>query len=97
MASRYRLVMLLWAMQFVNYLDRINISVAAPTMMKSLSIDLEPRGVTTLLLHPGWVQTDMGGPNALISAEETLLARFTPPRRGPGLYASRSGPRPARR
>ena len=40
--------------------------------VKSLSIDLEPRGVTTLLLHPGWVQTDMGGPNALISAEESI-------------------------
>jgi NAD(P)-dependent dehydrogenase (short-subunit alcohol dehydrogenase family) len=40
--------------------------------VKSLSIDLEPRGVTILLLHPGWVQTDMGGPNALISAEQSV-------------------------
>jgi NAD(P)-dependent dehydrogenase (short-subunit alcohol dehydrogenase family) len=40
--------------------------------VKSLSIDLEPQGVTTLLLHPGWVQTDMGGPNAQISPEQSV-------------------------
>ena len=33
--------------------------------------DAKERGVAVLSLHPGWVQTDMGGPNAHITVEES--------------------------
>ncbi|ELA9310653.1 SDR family oxidoreductase [Vibrio parahaemolyticus] len=42
---------------------------ALNSVVKSLSNDLTPDGVTVLALHPGWVRTAMGGPNALIDAE----------------------------
>lgn len=45
---------------------------AVNMVIKSLAIDLQPRGVITVLLHPGWVQTDMGGRGALISAEQSV-------------------------
>ncbi len=37
----------------------------------SLAIDWKEEPITVGLMHPGWVQTDMGGPHAEITADES--------------------------
>ncbi len=39
---------------------------ALNAVAKCIAVDLGNSGYSVAVLHPGWVQTDMGGPNALI-------------------------------
>jgi NAD(P)-dependent dehydrogenase (short-subunit alcohol dehydrogenase family) len=53
-------------------------SKAAINMVnKSMSLDLHSNGITAVVFHPGWVQTDMGGPNALITVEQSVAGLRT--------------------
>lgn len=54
-----------------NYLYRSS-KTAVNMVVKSLAIDLQSAGVTSVAIHPGWVKTEMGGPNALISTEQSV-------------------------
>lgn len=40
--------------------------------MRGLSLGLKERGIGVLLLHPGWVQTRMGGPGAPVAAADSV-------------------------
>jgi len=40
--------------------------------MRSLAIDLQDEGVTVVVFHPGWVRTDMGGPNATVTPQDSV-------------------------
>ncbi|HEX5750202.1 MAG TPA: SDR family oxidoreductase [Archangium sp.] len=49
------------------------ISKAALNMaMRNMHVDLHGEGFVTISMHPGWVQTDMGGPQAPLRPEESV-------------------------
>ena len=47
-------------------------SKAALNMLtRTMAAELRPRGVTVVAVTPGWVKTEMGGPNAPLTVEES--------------------------
>jgi NAD(P)-dependent dehydrogenase (short-subunit alcohol dehydrogenase family) len=47
---------------------------AVNMVMRSAAIDLAPRRITCVLVNPGWVKTDMGGPHARLTPQDSVTA-----------------------
>lgn len=85
MSLRYQLLVLTWLLQFVNYLDRVSISVAGPTMMKALHLDAAQFGFLlaafalgyALMQLPGGFLADRFGTKALLVVAPVLFSIFT--------------------
>lgn len=41
-------------------------------VMRSFAIDVKEKGIHVMLIHPGWVKTAMGGPDALVEIEASV-------------------------
>ncbi|MDY0269181.1 SDR family oxidoreductase [Trichloromonas sp.] len=49
---------------------------AAHMVTKNLAIDLHDRGIIAVALHPGWVRTRMGGPEAPVMPRQSAAELF---------------------
>lgn len=71
-----------------NYGVLYRTSKAAANLLGRLAhTELAPRGGRVIMLHPGWVRTDMGGPNAEIEVDESIAGMrevIADPKRYPG-------------
>jgi NAD(P)-dependent dehydrogenase (short-subunit alcohol dehydrogenase family) len=59
------------AWPYGGYYSYSSAKAAGNRVVHSLALDLKDDGVTLISVHPGYVQTDMGGPNAEIRPEDS--------------------------
>ena len=47
---------------------------AVNMVMRTVAVDLARRSISSVVINPGWVKTDMGGPSAPMTATESVSA-----------------------
>jgi NAD(P)-dependent dehydrogenase (short-subunit alcohol dehydrogenase family) len=47
---------------------------AVNMVIRTVALDLAPKGVTCVVVNPGWVKTDMGGPGATLTPADSIGA-----------------------
>ncbi len=69
-----------------EFIDRVGVGRSGPWVhyrsskaalniaQRSIDGDLAKRGITSLLLHPGWVSTDLGGAHASLKPADSVAA-----------------------
>ena len=57
-----------------GYYPYVAAKAALNRLFRSVAIDLKDRGIVVGTIHPGWVQTDIGGPDADITPAESARA-----------------------
>lgn len=50
----------------------VSFQSALNAITRSLSLEVKDDGIIALSLHPGWVKTDMGGPKAPLTVQESV-------------------------
>ena len=85
MPERYKIVAILWLLQMVNYMDRANIALAGPSMMKGLYIDPGSFGLVlaaftagyAFMQIPGGILADRFGAKVMLIAAPVVWSVFT--------------------
>jgi NAD(P)-dependent dehydrogenase (short-subunit alcohol dehydrogenase family) len=50
---------------------------AVSKVMQVMALELQDEGIVVCPVHPGWVQTDMGGPSATITPQQSAQGLYT--------------------
>ena len=85
MNKKIGILVTLWLVLFVNYLDRVNLAIAGPSIMKSLSLDVHSFGFALaaftfgycIMQIPGGILADRYGARRILIAAPILWSIFT--------------------